>query len=295
MRPLLDRLKDGDVLLADGAMGTMLMASGLSPGECTEAVNIERPQVLQQIAASYIDAGADIIQTNTFGASPLRLAHYSLHERMEEINVAAVQAARQASRNRTYVCASCGPCGRILQPYGDTDPADVADSFKRQLAVLIAEGVDLICVETMTDLTEATLAVKAAKAISPGTPVSATMTFDDTPNGFFTVMGVTVEQAVTGLTTAGADILGSNCGYGITHMVRLAAEFRRHTELPLLIQANAGLPEIEGDTLIYPETPEYMAEKCRELITIGVNIIGGCCGTTPEHIGAIRKVIDELH
>ena len=270
------------------------MASGLSPGECPEVVNIERPQVLQQIAASYIDAGADIIQTNTFGASPLRLAHYSLNDRMEEINVAAVQAARRASQNRAYVCASCGPCGRILQPYGDTDPEVVAGSFRQQLAVLIAEGVDLVCVETMTDLTEATLAVKAAKAISSGTPVCATMTFDDTPNGFFTVMGVTVEQAVAGLAAAGADILGSNCGYGIAHMVRLATEFRRHTELPLLIQANAGLPETKGDTLVYPETPEYMAEKCRELITVGVNIIGGCCGTTPEHIGAIRRIIDEL-
>jgi 5-methyltetrahydrofolate--homocysteine methyltransferase len=168
----------------------------------------------------------------------------------------------------------------------------VCDSFRRQIRALCESGVDVICVETMIDLAEATLAVKAAKDISPDTPVMATMTFDATPKGFFTVMGVNVEQAASGLRAAGADIVGSNCGNGIENMVRIAAEFVRHTDLPLLIQSNAGLPEMKGGELVYGETPEFMADKARELVALGVSIIGGCCGTTPEHIAALRRMLD---
>jgi 5-methyltetrahydrofolate--homocysteine methyltransferase len=150
----------------------------------------------------------------------------------------------------------------------------------------------MICVETMTDLAEATLAVKAAREVAPSLPICATMTFDVTPGGFFTIMGVTVEQAAKGLAEAGADVVGSNCGNGIDNMVKIAEEFKKHTSLPVIIQSNAGLPEIKGDKIVYAETPEYMAEACKELLTLGVSIIGGCCGTTPEHIAAIRKVVD---
>ena len=151
----------------------------------------------------------------------------------------------------------------------------------------------MVCIETMTDLTEAVLAIQAVRSVSPALPVCATMTFDSTPRGFFTVMGVSIGQAAEGLAGAGADIIGSNCGNGIENMVKIATEFRTHTGLPIIIQSNAGLPQMSGATLVYSETPGFMADKCRELLAIGVDIIGGCCGTTPDHIAAIRSVVDE--
>ena len=292
MLPILDRLKSPGVLVADGAMGTMLFERGLDMGQCPEKLNLDRPQMLTQIARLYLEAGADIVQTNTFGGSPLKLAQYNLDFRTEEINVAAVRAARAAIGDRAYLSASCGPCGRLLKPYGDVEPEEVAEGFRRQMRALVAQGVDMICIETMTDLAEAVLAVKAARSVSANVPVAATMTFDPTPGGFFTMMGVSVEQAVAGLSEAGADIIGSNCGNGIENMVMIATEFARYTRLPLLIQSNAGLPELRDGAAVYSETPEFMAEQCMRLVDSGVRIIGGCCGTTPEHIAAIRRRVD---
>jgi len=292
VRELLDCLKSGTVLVADGAMGTMLQERGLKIGDCPERMNLDRPDVLTRIAHLYLEAGADIIHTNTFGASPLRLVPYALDDRTERINAAAVQAARAAVGDKDYLSASCGPSGTLLKPHGDTDPETVSESFARQISALAEAGIDMITVETMTDLSEAVLAVKAAKSIAPSTPVAATMTFDATPRGFYTIMGVSVEQAVEGLAEAGADIIGSNCGNGIRNMVRIAEEFRKHTSLPLLIQSNAGLPLIQEGRVVYPETPEFMADEAQKLLAAGVNIIGGCCGTTPEHTAAIRKIVD---
>jgi 5-methyltetrahydrofolate--homocysteine methyltransferase len=164
-------------------------------------------------------------------------------------------------------------------------------NFERQMHALIDAGVDIICVETMTDLVEATLAVRAAKTILSSIPVVATMTFDPTPKGFYTIMGISVEQAAKGLQDAGADIIGSNCGNGIENMIEIAHEFKKYSALPIIIQSNAGIPEMQGDTTVYPETPEFMAEKSRKLIAMGVSIIGGCCGTTPEHIKKIREAV----
>jgi 5-methyltetrahydrofolate--homocysteine methyltransferase len=294
MERLLDRLTKGEVLLADGAMGTMLFDRGVKPGDCPERINLEHPEILEEIARLYLEAGADIVQTNTFGGSPLKLSQYSLDERTEEINANAVRAVREVVGDRAYVSASCGPCGKLLKPYGEASPREVAEGFRRQMQTLIREGVDMICVETMTDLEEARLAVEAGKSISYSTSVSATMTFDLTPKGFFTIMGVGIEQAAKGLQAAGADIVGSNCGDGIEKMIKIAAEFRKHTLLPLIIQSNAGLPETKEGRISYPETPEFMARRSRKLLETGVNIIGGCCGTTPEHIAAMRGVVDEF-
>ncbi len=293
MAGLLDRLVGGEILVSDGAMGTMLFERGLKTGECPERWNLERPEVLEEIARLYVQAGSDIVQTNTFGGSPLKLAQYALEDKTEAINSAAVRAVRKVVDDRVYVSASCGPCGRLLKPYGDTNPEEVAESFERQLKAVAAEGVDLICIETMTDLTEATIAIKAARTAAPDTPIAATMTFDATPRGFFTIMGVSVRQAVEGLAEAGADIVGSNCGNGIENMILIAREFKQHSSVPIIIQSNAGLPEMKDGALVYPETPEFMAEKCRELVDMGVSIIGGCCGTTPEHIRAMKAMINE--
>ena len=176
MEALLDRLRSGEVLVADGAMGTELIKRGLVLGECPERMNLDKPDVLQEIALAYFNAGADIVQTNTFGGSPLRLAHYGLDDRTEEINTAAVCATRNAIGNNAYLAVSCGPCGRLLSPSGNTEADVVRDSFERQLRCCVAEKVDLICVETMTDLTEASIAVKAAKSVAPMIPVAAMMT-----------------------------------------------------------------------------------------------------------------------
>ena len=293
MREILERLSRGDVLVADGAMGTQLMEYGLESGQCPELFNLERPELLRMIAEIYLRAGADIVQTNTFGGTPIKLEQYGLEDRTEEINAIAAHAVRDAvGDGDAFVSGSCGPCGKLLAPYGDADPGMIREAFGRQVAALVEAGIDMLCIETMTDLAEASLAVETARAITSSVPIAATMTFDSTPNGYFTIMGNSVEQAVKGLADVGADIVGSNCGNGVDKMIEIAAEIRRHTHGPILIQSNAGLPELDGDRVVYPETPAAMATGCRQLLDVGVNIVGGCCGTTPEHVAAIRDLVD---
>jgi 5-methyltetrahydrofolate--homocysteine methyltransferase len=267
------------------------MARGLTPGACPESLNLEKPEVLAEVAELYLNAGADLVTTNSFGGSPINLASHGLDDRTEQINRAAVETLAPVVKGRAYISASVGPTGKILEPYGDTASEVVADAFDRQICALIEAGADLICVETMIDLREAELAVKAARSISAGIPVIATMTFDATPRGFFTTMGSSVEQACKTLVEAGADIVGSNCGNGIDTMLEIAREFRKHASVPVIIQSNAGLPENVGGELVYPETPEFMAERVGRLMDLGVAIIGGCCGTTPDHIRAIKSAI----
>jgi len=258
-------------------------------------MNLKNSGVLVEIAKLYLDAGADLVTTNTFGASPLNLASHGLGQRSEEINRVAVEVLGPVTQGRAYISASVGPTGRILEPYGDAAPEEVADAFDRQIGALVKAGADLICVETMIDLREAELAVRAARSISADIPVVATMTFDDTPRGFFTTMGTSIEQACGSLVEAGADMVGSNCGNGIETMLEIAREFTMHASRPIIIQSNAGLPVNRGGELIYPESPEFMAEQVGRLMDLGVSIIGGCCGTTPDHIRAIRSAIDAHH
>ena len=294
MRGLLERVRDGEVLVADGAMGTILIEHGLESGQCPERFNLEQPQVLREIAMRYLAAGAEIVQTNTFGGTPLKLAQYGLEDQTDEVNSGAARAVRDAIGDLpAYVSGSCGPCGKLLAPYGEADPGQVREAFGRQIAALVAAGVDMLCIETMTDLAAAILAVEAARSVSSSVPVAATMTFDRTPNGFFTIMGASVASAARELADAGADIVGSNCGNGIQAMVEIAGEMRQHTSLPMMIQSNAGLPELDGDRVVYPEMPERMAEGCRKLLDLGISIVGGCCGTTPEHIAPVRRCVDE--
>jgi 5-methyltetrahydrofolate--homocysteine methyltransferase len=288
----LDRIRAGEVLVGDGAWGTQLMARGLQPGDSPEALNRSNPEILAEVARLYVDAGADFITTNTFGGSPLNLASYGLEDDVEELNRLAVEAIRPVVDGRAAILASVGPTGKILSPYGDTEPEAMAEAFRRQIKALADAGVGVICVETMIDLREAVLAVEAAREFAPETPVFATMTFDLTPRGAFTTMGVSVEQACGGLTDAGADAVGSNCGNGVDAMLEIAGEFANHTDLPIVIQSNAGLPEHLDGELSYPESPEFMASRVDQLIGLGVKVVGGCCGTGPEHIRAIRSAVD---
>lgn len=293
MEPVLKRIKKGDILIADGAMGSLLMdrAKELIKGKCPEVINLSRPDILEEVAQLYLDSGAEIIQTNTFGASPLKLSDYHLQDHYQAINQVAVAAVKKVVDGKAYISASCGPCGKLLKPFGEIEAGVMQDNFTRQLEVLIAAGADIICIETMTDIQEAVLAIQAAKHISPVIPVMATMTYNFTPRGFYTIMGVNIERAARELEAAGADIIGSNCGNGIENMIKIAYTYREYSQLPLIIQANAGLPEMKGEVAVYPESPAFMAEKSKELVQAGVSIIGGCCGTTPEHIRAIRGAI----
>jgi 5-methyltetrahydrofolate--homocysteine methyltransferase len=289
---LLARLARHEILVGDGAWGTELMKRGLPAGQPPEWFALERPDVIEQVARGYVAAGADLVTTDTFGANVFRLRLHGLDMRCEEINRAAVEALRRAVGGKALVSASVGPSGQLLEPFGDTSPGAIESAFTQQVRALAAAGPDLVCIETMSDLTEATLAVKASKAVAPGLPVIATMTFEPTPRGHFTVMGVSVGNAVKGLEAAGADVVGANCGTGIGDMVGVAEEVARATRLPVLIQPNAGLPESRGGETVYRETADTMASRVPELLELGVSIVGGCCGTTPDHVRAIRRAVD---
>jgi 5-methyltetrahydrofolate--homocysteine methyltransferase len=268
------------------------MSKGLKSGDCPESFNLENPELLKEIAQTYLDAGADLIQTNTFGASPIKLADYKLEDKTEEINGIAVTVVKQIVEGKAYVNASVGPSGKMIYPLGELTQDQLYDNYFRQISALINSGADVISIETMSDILEAVLAVKAAKDIKNDIPVIASMTFEKTKRGYYSIMGVTISKAAEELKNAGADIVGSNCGYGILDMIDIAKEFRKCSDLPLIIQSNAGLPEIKNGNLIFPESEEFMSSRIRELIDAGVRIIGGCCGTTPEYISAFRKELD---
>ncbi len=289
---MLKRLAAGEILVGDGAWGSQLMARGLQVGACPDAMNLEQPEVIEGIANQYIEAGADLITTNTFGASPLALKRHGLDNRLNEINRRGAEVIAAISAGRALVSASVGPTGRILKPYGDADPGVVGDGFRRQISALAEGGADVICIETMTDLVEAGLAIDAAHLEAPGLPVMASMTFEAIPRGFFTIMGVSVEAAVGGLCDRGADIVGTNCGNGIDLMVSIAAEFMRHSSVPVLVQSNAGLPVAGADGVVYPEGPDYFSDRITALLQLGVAVIGGCCGTTFDHVRVIRRQVD---
>lgn len=292
MKPFLERLSKGEVLISDGATGTMLQQLG-GYSKCPEELNLTRPEVLEEIARLYLEAGAQIIATNTFGATPLKLDAAGLGSELEEVNRVAVEAVRRSVGEKAYVAGDCGPTGKLLLT-GETSPEELEEGYRRQTEILADAGVDVFFIETMTDAIEAMIAVRAAKSSAPGIPIVATMTFDPSPHGFRTIMGVSIEDATTRLLDVGADVVGSNCGHGLEVMVEIARDFRQTCAAPLIIQSNAGLPVLEGEKVVYPETPEFFAGKVPELLEAGVAIIGGCCGTTPEHIGAIKAAVDTL-
>ncbi len=285
----LARVRSGPVICGDGAWGSMLIERGLPPGRPPETWTVERPDVLREIAEEYLASGAEILTTNTFGASPLRLAVHGLADRADELNTGAVELALQVANGRAWIGASVGPTGRLLKPLGDVDPADVSASFERQIAALARAGAGVICIETMTDLDEATLAVRAAKAVAPQLPVVATMTFEVSPRGVFTIMGVSAERAARALADAGADLVGANCGHGVQEMQVVARALATHARTPIAIRPNAGLPERRAGRLVYTEDPATFASVARHLLLPRVALLGGCCGTTPAHIRLLAR------
>jgi 5-methyltetrahydrofolate--homocysteine methyltransferase len=271
----------------------MLQARGLPAGECPEAWNVSHPEVVREIAAAYAAAGADMVLTNTFGGSPIKLARFGLREKTAPINRAGVRLSREGAPGRV-VAASVGPCGELLAPLGTLSEEEAEAGFAEQIAALLEGGVRVIVIETMTSLEEALCALRAAKKLDPQVEAAVTLTFDPTPSGFHTIMGVDIPRAVAELSRAGADVLGSNCGNGIDQMIPIAREFRRLSDRPILIQANAGQPELVGGQTVFRESPRYMASRVRELVEAGADIVGGCCGTNPRHISACRREVDRL-
>jgi 5-methyltetrahydrofolate--homocysteine methyltransferase len=292
MEGLLARLGRGDLLVGDGAWGTQLMQRGLPEGRPPEWFALERPDLIEEVARLYVAAGADLVTTDTFGGSAFRLKRHGLEAQLEGVNREAVQAVKRAAAGRALVSASVGPTGEMLEPYGDVEPEAAEDAFAEQMAVLALAGADLFCIETMADLTEAACAVRAARRVAPSLPVVATMTFEPSPRGLFTLMGTSAEDAAKGLVDAGADVVGSNCGTGIADMIAIARAMTGAVSRPVAIQPNAGLPETVDGRLVYRETAQSMAARVPELLALGVRIVGSCCGTTPEHTRAIRAVVD---
>ncbi|NOU36041.1 MAG: methionine synthase [Kiritimatiellaceae bacterium] len=288
---IVDAVKNGQVLISDGAWGTFLQKKGLKPGECPELWNITRPDDVRAIAQSYIDSGADMVESNTFGGSRFKLAHYGLAERTVEINEAGARLSREAAGADHWVIASIGPTGKMLVMEEVTED-ELYSSFKEQVIALAKGGADAICIETMSDIEEAAIAVRAVKENSVCEAI-ITFTFTQTVNGDYrTMMGVSPEQAAEAMLDAGADIIGTNCGNGIERMIDIVKVMRGAApETPILVHANAGLPRNINGVDTFPETPEMMAAQVSGLIEAGANIIGGCCGTTPEHIRAIKQVI----
>jgi 5-methyltetrahydrofolate--homocysteine methyltransferase len=228
-----------------------------------------------------------LLTTNTFGASPLRLRAHSLENETDTFNVRAAEITREAAAGRAYVAGSVGPTGLLLAPLGDVDPREVGEGFHRQIAALAAGGADLICIETMSDLEEASLAVRAARHAAPHLPVIVTMTFNLSPRGAVTIMGVNVQATCAALQAEGAHLIGANCGTGAHAMRAVAKEFARFSTLPLVFQPNAGLPERQAGRLVYPQSCAVFAANAAPLAHVAA-VVGGCCGTTPAHIAALR-------
>lgn len=291
-RDIRDWIEQRRVLVGDGGMGTMLQAAGLAPGESPERWNIERPDAIGAVNRAYLKAGAELLETNTFGGTPTRLETHGLADRCAEINRAAAETARAVAGDDALVLGSIGPTGALLRPLGPLSPDAAYDAFLRQADALAKGGADALCVETMTDITEACLAVKAA--MTTKLPVLATMTFDETPRGPFTMMGVNPARAARELEEAGVVAIGTNCGTGPEPMVDVVRQLRASSELPILVQPNAGLPEYVDGELRYPLEPEGFAAFAATFVEAGANIIGGCCGTTPDHIRALAEAVAQL-
>lgn len=287
---LLNRLATGVPLISDGATWTYLQRHGLDSWQCAEEFNLTHSDVVAGMAKAYFDSGAEMVLTNTFGGNRYSLNKYGCADRVREFNLEAARLAKSQASSSQYVVGSVGPLGEFPLPLGRVHPDEMKEAYLEQVKALDEGGVDGVLFETLRVIEEAVIAIKAAKA-STGLVVMASMVFDRGSDGFVTIMGVHPEEAMSALQEAGADVVGANCGNGIDDMVELAREIKRVASGYTLIHSNAGIPSIKDAEIVYPESPEYMAGGFAELAKMGINVIGGCCGTGPEHIRALTRAI----
>ena len=291
MSALLDALDDGP-LLGDGAMGTMLQDLGNDEGGAPELWNVERVDIVEGVLEGYASSGSRLLTTNTFGGTRARLQMHGLEDRVEELNQAAAALARSVADRHpgTFVLGDIGPSGELMEPMGDLTIDSAAELFAEQVRGLVAGGVDGILIETMSDLSEVEAAVTAARKEAPGLPVFATLSFD---TNLRTMMGVSPAMAVQAISDMGVDVVGANCGRGLDEMRIIAAQLAEAGagRVRLMVQSNAGLPKLQGDTFVFDGTPEEMAGYAVEMRDLGFTVIGACCGSTPAHIAAMREAL----
>ena len=295
MKPLLHEVVRNRRLVCDGAMGTQLMQAGLANGDCGEAWNLTHPDRVLKIQQRYVECGADCLITNTFGGSRLMLKRHGHEEDLTAINKAGARIAREAFGGREgFVLGDLGPLGAILEPYGELSPDEARAAYEEQARALVEAGVDAIIIETQTALEELGVALDAAKAASAPC-IIASLAYDLSQDKSFyvTMMGVTPDHAAQFVTERGANIVALNCGTGMDMdgAAMVAIQYRACCQLPVMVQPNAGLPVLENMKAVYKQLPSAMAAGVSGVISAGANIIGSCCGSTPEHTRAIREVV----
>ncbi len=281
-------------VLFDGGLGSALIARGLPVGSGPERWNLERPEEVREVHRAYFEAGAEVVQTNTFGCNLVKLESEGLGDQEEEINAAGAEMAVAIRPRDRFVCGDMGPTGKLLKPHGELDPAAVEDAYARQALMLLGGGVDFLAVETIFQLAEAEAALRGIRQVSDG-PVLVSLTFERKKRGFFTIMGETPAMVAETLGELGVDVLGANCTLTTGDMVALAEEFRQVTRLPLVMQPNAGQPRASADG--GPPTYEFdrndFLENMMRMADIGINGLGGCCGTDPGLIADLRQRLDQ--
>ena len=288
----LARVRDGDVLVFDGGYGTMLFTAGLVDGACPELWNDSHSDIVRGIHRAYFEAGSDFVETNTFGGTRLKFAAYTIPERTRELNEKGARLAREACPPHGFVAGSIGPTSHIVEPYGDVTEQEIYENFKEQAEALAEGGVDLFAVETMMYPDEALAAIRACKDAT-GLPVMGTMffMFEELHGRDRTMWGESPAEVAQKLLAGGADVVGMNCGRGPDRAIAIIREMRAVTGAPLVAYPNAGLPVTTGDRVTYELGPEELAQEYPALLDAGCNIVGSCCGSTPEHIRLIADVV----
>ena len=287
---LLKKVKEKTILF-DGALGSMLMDSGHAAGRSPILFNLEQPDLVVDIHKQYYEAGSEVVATNTFGGNPLKLAAEGLEQQVESLNLEGVGLTRKVSSLEEALVVMGRPSGKMLQPLGEISPEEMQQNFFVQARVLIDAGVDLIAIETMFSLDEALAAVQGVRQAGD-ILVLASMTFNQNKNGFFTMMGENIARCTTALETAGVDMIGANCTLNSTAIIDLTTELRAATRLPILIQPNAGNPLVRKGVTYYEQSPAEFAADAKKIKDAGADMIGGCCGTTPEFIKEAAAVLD---
>jgi 5-methyltetrahydrofolate--homocysteine methyltransferase len=290
MQNIIERLNE-EVLICDGAMGTMLIQKGMPQGECPDLWGIKKHKILLEIHKEYVTAGADMITTNTFGSNWLKLKKYKAQKKVKQINKSAVDIAKEAAGNKAYVLGDIGPTGEYIKPVGDIDVKEMVDVFIEQAKVLEESGIDAIILETFSDMEELKNAILAVKE-NTALPIIASMTFQKLPEkGFRTTSGITIPQLVSESLLAGADVIGTNCTLTGIDMIDVVSEIRALGTAFIICQPNAGMPRLEQDKTVYDESPESFSGHIKTIVEKGANIVGGCCGTTPEYVSGVKKVL----